>query len=236
MNRKQIIIILCTMLALCAVAIGVQAHSAKSQNYTDAPSAVSQTQTTAEAGEESAPERDDTAAESTAAEQETTASNVQTTAKGQGTAEAQTTSKGRGTTAAQTTTRPEQTTTAKPTDAPSKKITVTFSVTCHNAVRYGSEKAPASGVIIAPVSYTAEEGATVFDVLKAVSGSKGVSLNYDRPTYIKGIGGLNEKECGAGSGWMYRVNGTAPMTACNKYTLKSGDVVEWYYVTNSSDN
>jgi hypothetical protein len=74
----------------------------------------------------------------------------------------------------------------------------------------------------------------VFDALKALCSQKGISLKYKNAYYIQGIGGLNEKDCGSGSGWMYRVNGSTPMIACNKYKLKDGDKVEWYYVTNST--
>ena len=59
---------------------------------------------------------------------------------------------------------------------------------------------------------------------------------YQDKYYIQGIGGLKEKECGGGSGWMYRVNGVAPNKAAMKYYLEDGDVVEWYYVTNSTDH
>ncbi len=66
--------------------------------------------------------------------------------------------------------------------------------------------------------------------------SHGISLTYQDKYYIQGIGGLKEKECGGGSGWMYRVNGVAPNKAAMNYYLEDGDVVEWYYVTGSTDH
>ena len=48
-------------------------------------------------------------------------------------------------------------------------------------------------------------------------------------TYIEGIGNLYEFDCGALSGWMYRVNGTFPNYGCSSYILSDGDVVEWVY-------
>lgn len=79
-------------------------------------------------------------------------------------------------------------------------------------------------------TFTFNEGATVYDALCAL----GLSVNAHGSsygTYVSAIGGLAEKEHGAKSGWMYSVNGTAPMTACSNYVLENGDNVVWYYVT-----
>ena len=99
-------------------------------------------------------------------------------------------------------------------------VTVTVSVT--------------SSAVGNPVSsggtFTFNEGATVYDALCAL----GLSVNAHGSsygTYVAAIGGLAEKEHGGKSGWMYSVNGTTPMTACNNYVLKNGDNVVWYYVT-----
>lgn len=99
-------------------------------------------------------------------------------------------------------------------------VTVTVSVT--------------SSAVGNPVSssgtFTFNEGATVYDALCAL----GLSVNArgtSYGTYVAAIGGLAEMEHGAKSGWMYSVNGTAPMTACSNYVLSNGDNVVWYYVT-----
>lgn len=79
-------------------------------------------------------------------------------------------------------------------------------------------------------TFTFNEGATVYDALCAL----GLSVNAygtSYGTYVTAIGGLAEKEHGAKSGWMYSVNGAAPMTACSNYVLSNGDNVVWYYVT-----
>lgn len=98
----------------------------------------------------------------------------------------------------------------------SNYVTVTVSVT--------------SSAVGNPVSssgtFTFNEGATAYDALCAL----GLSVNA-YGTYVAAIGGLAEKEHGAKSGWMYSVNGTAPMTACTNYVLSNGDNVVWYYVT-----
>lgn len=71
-----------------------------------------------------------------------------------------------------------------------------------------------------------EKGSTVYDALVACG--IGFSGSAD---YISAIGGLAEFDCGETSGWMYSVNGDTPMTPCGSKTLKSGDSVRWYYVT-----
>ena len=79
-------------------------------------------------------------------------------------------------------------------------------------------------------TFTFNEGATAYDALCAL----GLSVNAygtSYGTYVAAIGGLAEKEHGAKSGWMYSVNGTAPMTACSNYVLPNGANVVWYYVT-----
>ena len=79
-------------------------------------------------------------------------------------------------------------------------------------------------------TYTFNEGATVYDALCAL----GLSVNAHGSsygTYVAAIGGLAEKQYGGTSGWMYSVNGSAPMTACSNYVLSNGDNVVWYYVT-----
>lgn len=99
-------------------------------------------------------------------------------------------------------------------------VTVTVSVT--------------SSAVGNPVSsggtFTFNKGATAYDALCAL----GLSVNAygsSYGTYVSAIGGLAEKEHGAKSGWMYSVNGTAPMTACSNYVLPNGANVVWYYVT-----
>lgn len=79
-------------------------------------------------------------------------------------------------------------------------------------------------------SVSLDQGATVYDALKAT----GVSMNASNTQYgiyVSSIGGLAEKEHGATSGWMYSVNGVTPMTACSNYKLSNGDRIIWYYVT-----
>lgn len=91
-----------------------------------------------------------------------------------------------------------------------------------------------SSAVGSPVSGSAsptfEPGATPLDALLACGLSVDASSGQFG-TYVSAIGGLAEKEHGGASGWIYRVNGTSPMKACDRYELADGDRVEWVYVT-----
>ena len=50
-------------------------------------------------------------------------------------------------------------------------------------------------------------------------------------TYIRGIDGISERDFGALSGWVFRVNGEYPNVSCADFALSPGDTVEWIYTT-----
>lgn len=128
-----------------------------------------------------------------------------------------------------------KTTTAKSTASAAKKsFEVSISISCKNALSYISTL-PQSGYFLEKTTCTVTEGDTVFDLLSAVCKQNSISLTYQSVYYIQGIGGLCEKDCTSSSGWMYRVNGTAPAKAACNYSLSAGDTVEWYYVTSAAD-
>lgn len=96
-------------------------------------------------------------------------------------------------------------------------ITVNFEVESSQAASYGYN-------VYCSESLTLEKGATVYDALAAADvGAVGSG------SYIQGIGGLYERDCGSMSGWKYYVNGTAPSKGCADYTLSDGDSVQWTY-------
>ncbi len=72
------------------------------------------------------------------------------------------------------------------------------------------------------------EGETVLDVLKRIESNNGISI-ANNGGYITGINGLNQKDCGVQSGWMYSVNGTFPSKSVDKYVLSNGDKVKVLY-------
>ena len=119
--------------------------------------------------------------------------------------------------------------------------TCTVSISCATLLedpdRLDAEKAdlvPADGVLLAPAAVEFTEGESVFDVLKRVCRENKIHMEFSetplyQSAYIEGIGNLYEFDCGEGSGWMYRVNGEFPNVGCSRYTLQSGDTVEWVY-------
>lgn len=74
------------------------------------------------------------------------------------------------------------------------------------------------------------EGATAYDALVA-TGADVNAQDSDYGMYVQGINGLATGDHGDMSGWMYSVNGESAEVGCSEYTLSSGDVVTWTYVT-----
>ena len=136
-------------------------------------------------------------------------------------------------------------TTKRHTTTKSKTITCSITVECKNIqnhmgqLKSGHERfVPEDGVIIHRESHTVSRGSSAYDVLKLACNANGVRLTA-RPSsygiYVVGINNLDEKDCGGASGWMYKVNGTAPMISCDKYKLDSGDNLVFYYVCTAKD-
>ena len=123
----------------------------------------------------------------------------------------------------------------------SKTYTCTFSIECSTILNNLSdldpdklELIPSDGVILAPVTVTFYEGESVYDVLQRVCREYNIHLEFSwtpvyNSAYIEGIHNLYEFDCGALSGWMYRVDGWYPNYGCSRYQLADGEVVEWRY-------
>ncbi len=99
-------------------------------------------------------------------------------------------------------------------------------------LRVDSSAVPDGGVIL-DGRYALAEGDSVFDVVERVLRAEGISLDYSggRNIYVDGINGVCELDYGAQSGWIYKVNGTAPDINCGEYQPVSGDDIEFVYVT-----
>ena len=122
-----------------------------------------------------------------------------------------------------------------------KTYTCTFSIECSTILNNLSELdpdklelVPSNGVILAPIKVTFYEGESVFDVLQRVCKENNIHLEFSwtpiyNSAYIEGIHNLYEFDCGALSGWMYRVNGWYPNYGCSRYQLADGEVVEWRF-------
>ena len=119
--------------------------------------------------------------------------------------------------------------------------TCTISISCSTVLKHpelpDKEKEgrlPQDGWLLKPTAVTFYEGESVFDVLLRTCRQQKLHMEFeDTPiynsAYVEGIGNLYEFDCGALSGWMYRVNGWYPNYGCSRYQLKQGDVVEWRY-------
>ena len=97
-----------------------------------------------------------------------------------------------------------------------------------------AELIPADGILLPAAEHPFTEGESVFDLLLRVCRENKLHMEFSSAplygsAYIEGIGNLYEFDCGDGSGWMYRVNGSFPRFGCSQYILSAGDTVEWLY-------
>ena len=119
--------------------------------------------------------------------------------------------------------------------------TCTFSIECSTILNNLSmlepeklEMVPFDGVILAEITVVFYEGESVFDVLQRVCIENHIHMEASwtpmyNSAYIEGIHNLYEFDCGALSGWMYKVNGWYPNYGCSRYQLQDGDTVEWRF-------
>ena len=119
--------------------------------------------------------------------------------------------------------------------------TCTFSIECSTILNNLSmlepeklEMVPFDGVILAEMTVVFYEGESVFDVLQRVCKENKIHMEASwtpmyNSAYIEGIHNLYEFDCGALSGWMYKVNGWYPNYGSSRYQLQNGDVVEWRF-------
>ena len=94
---------------------------------------------------------------------------------------------------------------------------------------------PENGVYFDSDAVEFSEGESVLTVLKRCLKSQKIVYNIGADGYVRSIGGLAERDCGAQSGWLYKVNGELPQVSCKYYTLKAGDRVEFAYTCIKGD-
>lgn len=100
---------------------------------------------------------------------------------------------------------------------------------------------PSDGVILSPTRVGFVEGESVYDVLVRETRSRKIHMESEytplyNSAYIEGIANIYEFDCGSSSGWTYSVNGEFPNYGCSGYKLKDGDVIEWHYSCNYSND
>lgn len=117
-----------------------------------------------------------------------------------------------------------------PTEVTEDGAYIDLSIDC-SSVSANDPKLPENGSFLSG-RYALVQGESVFEVTARVLGSEGVAFDYtgNSNIYVNGIGGLNELDYGASSGWIYTVNGKAPDISCGEYRPSSGDSIEFIYV------
>ena len=75
-----------------------------------------------------------------------------------------------------------------------------------------------------------QEGDTALSTLQDACKDAGLDVTLGDGSYVQGIGGLSEKDCGPTSGWTYTVNGEMVMASAAQCELKAGDEVQWTYI------
>jgi hypothetical protein len=117
-------------------------------------------------------------------------------------------------------------------ESSSSAVTETEQKASNNFVVYDS----ARGVSLASLSVDISDGDSVADLtMKALNGDYRASGSGDS-IYFSKIMGISEKSEGALSGWCFYVNGQKPGLSAGSYKLKSGDVVEWKFLKDGTNN
>ncbi len=96
---------------------------------------------------------------------------------------------------------------------------------------------PSDGVIFKEQKVEFHEGESAFDVIKREMKEKKIHFEFVntpmyQSAYIEGIGNLFEFDCGAYSGWLYKVNGIQPTYGCSQYKVEDDDKIEFFYSCN----
>lgn len=82
--------------------------------------------------------------------------------------------------------------------------------------------------ILSSSSVTINHGDSVLDVTKNILDSRGISYTASGG-YVSEIGGLYEFDHGIRSGWMVKLNGSAPSSGADSVSARDGDSIEWFY-------
>ncbi|MFC5402228.1 DUF4430 domain-containing protein [Cohnella soli] len=94
------------------------------------------------------------------------------------------------------------------------------------------------GTILKAETVVLSKGDTPASVLKRAAKAHRLAFGIrgsGAMTYIEGIDGLFEFDDGPTSGWKYRVNGIVADIGAGAYRLKTGDRLEWYYVSEDAE-
>ncbi len=90
---------------------------------------------------------------------------------------------------------------------------------------------PLHGIMCPDTEIEITEEMTVYDALLSLSENNGFTLEGDS-SYISGINGLSEFDCGPLSGWLYSVNGEFTSIPINECKVNDNDRIKILYTCN----
>lgn len=234
MNAKKLLICfltLCLLLCACGKTAPAQGETTGSEPQTEQATGVGETS--------SAPAVQPTDSTSGA---KTSSGSAQTTKGSTGNAGNSGNSGSSGSSSAGNSAANTQKTPAATATQPQKQNTISLSITCKNAINNGilddpnyAGVLPENGVIFSSDAVKIESGDTVMQVVKSTLKANKIVYQIASDGYIKSISGLGEFDCGAQSGWLYKVNGVMPSVSTRYYTLKPSDRVELIYTCKQGD-
>ena len=88
-------------------------------------------------------------------------------------------------------------------------------------------------VLLPPTQVPLPDGANVLEALSIAAKEEGVpvALSGTKPNrYVEGIGGLFTADEGPFSGWIYYVNGEAPLVGADQLEIQDGDHYRFFYI------
>lgn len=92
---------------------------------------------------------------------------------------------------------------------------------------------PEDGLILKETEVSFDAGETAWDLLQRACEQQDIHLDAEDSAYgkyVKGIGQIYSGDCGAMSGWLFKVNDTFAEVGCDAYEVQQGDVVTWVFI------
>lgn len=245
MNNKKKIIGIFLLLVMMLYLVGCTKVATPVATSTATPTSHSTTTTTTTASTQAKAttkaEKTTKKGESTSKKSTTTSTTKADVSKPKATTKSQSTSaKKENTTTKKAATVITKSTTVKKTTTTQKSTYCTLNIQCKSILKNMDDLAaghsqfvPSNGIILQGYKYDVGNDENAYDVLKSACKAKGIKLTTSNTiygVYVVGINNLDEKDCGKYSGWKYKVNGVVPNKACDKFQIKKGDKIEFFYV------
>ncbi|MEG2429963.1 MAG: DUF4430 domain-containing protein, partial [Oscillospiraceae bacterium] len=127
------------------------------------------------------------------------------------------------------------------TENKSDELTCTLQISCKEILKNMNsldkrkiKLVPKDGFIYKERTVTFKSGESAFDVLYNETKKNRIHMEFEstpfyKSNYVEGINNLYQFDCGNGSGWMYKVNGSSINYGSSNYKVKKGDKIEWLY-------